>query len=341
MDGRGDGEHVGPNRPEIYLYPRGEQPTANQLSNDAIDWLNVQWTMGVDAENYTQLMYFLQHGEGPNDNEVQGIEDGDDILVIDEDEHVDHGAANDYAAPVGNDSDVVIIDDSEDDDIDDNNNDNSDNISVTEENNEDPVNNDDFCNNALDDSGDVSDENAEDADLSGQVDFYLNVEEADTLLEGYRIMSRKDEELRLWAEFDDTDNDKDVDSYNSGDNDETTVKSPVKNTGYESNEDAERDQPSKHERDDKRINQKSCYKLCDNFDTSTNIDAANTNVDVAKDDGAVCKDVNQPLEEEPTEPKPRKRSRKRKHIEPNRDTLDRNLFRHQELPSFYYDSDSD
>lgn len=74
--------------PTFQLFSHGDVPTATQLSNVDMEWLNFAWQMGIEESEYVQLMYHLQHGrnyEGFNILHLQGPDLNEELSEVDDD----------------------------------------------------------------------------------------------------------------------------------------------------------------------------------------------------------------------------------------------------------------
>ncbi|KAG7494776.1 hypothetical protein JOB18_037435 [Solea senegalensis] len=88
MNACGDGVHVGRNRPCFQLLPMGDVPTATQLSNADMEWLDFAWYLGIEESEYVDLMYHLQHSRGDDIFNIFQHEDLDDDDNLDDIDNV-------------------------------------------------------------------------------------------------------------------------------------------------------------------------------------------------------------------------------------------------------------
>ncbi|XP_071318118.1 myb-like protein D [Trachinotus anak] len=343
MDGRGDGEHNGRNRPHlIQIFPRVDRPPADQLHAGVIAWLEFLFNHGLQVEGFAVMLDILNpedddnnDNENPdnNDNENPDNNDNDDV----NDENLDNDDNNENLE--NNNVNNENADNNDNNNVNDENLDNENNANdENRDNNDSNENNDNSGNHGnadnlhihndnVDDNVDNNNEHARDAGTSTGVEVDQGVEDEDPLPGGSRRRSSEEEDeqdnedrsskqFRWWDELADSSTDSDT---NSNDTERNTRNSPVKYLGADV-EVAEEDPlpgPSRKRSreldtvEDKRSDKNS--RRDDEF--VNNIVTFRTDEDLAHSiDLAVAEEtgeeVNQQVEEEATQPRPsRKMSR--------------------------------
>ncbi|XP_056221974.1 glycosyltransferase-like protein gnt13 [Seriola aureovittata] len=321
MDGRGDGEHNGRNRPNFprQLFPRVDRPPADQLNAGVIAWLEFLFNNELQEEGFAFILEIVepedeeQHDDNNNNNEN-----------ADNNENVENNDNN--------------ANDENNDNANDENPDNDSNENNASSGNRDIAvnlnNNDDIHNDNIDDNVDNNNGHTY-AGTSAGVVVDQGVEEDDPLLGPSRRRSREEDgqnaveesskRIRGWDGFSDSSTDCNSDSDNNTDHDNNntvrnTRNSPDKHAGADA-EVAEEDplpgpsRKSSRELDtveDERSDEKSrlCYEFADDTVTiRTNRDLAHGSSSIDPDDNAGAaeetgEETNQQVEEEATQPGP-------------------------------------
>ncbi|GAA6214212.1 myb-like protein D [Lates japonicus] len=335
MDERGDGEHIGRNRPLIPLlfFPRGNRPPADQPNAAIVAWMEILLNFGIEEAGFAVIHDFLD-GE---DQENQDNNNNDNNENRDNDNNDNNG---------NNGNQLNDNNGNNENQLNDNNGNNENQLNDNNVNDDNNSNNENQGDNDTGHNADNSNENVEGASTSAGVEVDQGVEEDNPLPGGSRKRSRDDDEedndsnsskqFRWWDEFADsctdcssegyaTDcDDNNTDSYT----DWATTNSPIERAGADDEvaEDDPQPGPSRtrsreHDTEDKKRDKKSrrCYDFADdNSDTVTvatdrDLTDSRDSSDVAGNADAVTErsqEVNQQEEEEATQTRPcRKRPR--------------------------------